>query len=331
MKHIIITSCLIILLHFYAISQKDEKLSERQTKELLSQINVDTTKFLSNFSQKTCNCIDSISLTDKTKNEVTYEISECINKQVTAYQLSLELNRALKSGNKNNEIILDTDKESPLYRRYYFEIERWLMDSCNSLKNAVASHNKQSEYSISRNPKARKQYTDGVEAMENEDYKKAVRHFKDAVEADPKFAFAWDNLGICQRKLGNYEEALQAYKKSLAIDPFGTMPLQNIPVVYEYQKKYEEALEAYKHILIIHPDDPEAFYGSGRIYAYFLVDMEKALENMCKAYNLYIQVSSPYRVDAEKQINYIYGEMKKGGKEKQFFDVLKQNNISTTN
>ena len=55
--------------------------------------------------------------------------------------------------------------------------------------------------------------------------------------------------------------------------------------------------------------------------------MEKALQNMCKAYNMYTKTSSPYRVDAQKNINYIYGQMKANGKEERFFEILEENNI----
>jgi len=36
-----------------------------------------------------------------------------------------------------------------------------------------------------------------------------------------------------------------------------------------------------------------------------LNDFEKGLENMCKAYNMYVYLKSPYRTDAEKIINLI--------------------------
>jgi tetratricopeptide (TPR) repeat protein len=54
-------------------------------------------------------------------------------------------------------------------------------------------------------------------------------------QEDPEFAFAWDNLGISQRRLNNYDKAIFAYSKSLAIDP-KLMPLQNIAVAYVHKK-----------------------------------------------------------------------------------------------
>jgi tetratricopeptide (TPR) repeat protein len=155
-----------------------------------------------------------------------------------------------------------------------------------------------------------------------------LSYFEAAVAADPKFAFAWDNVGVCSRRLGKLDEALTAYNKSLEIDPKGVTPLHNIPVVYEFQKNFDKAIEAYQNILHFYPDDPEAYYGEGRIYAFFKIDLEKALQNLCKAYNIYTNTNSPYRVDAEKNINYIHGKMKAEDKEARFFEILKENNIA---
>jgi hypothetical protein len=56
-------------------------------------------------------------------------------------------------------------------------------------------------------------------------------------------------------------------------------------------------------------------------------DWENALDNMCKAYNIYVAQKSPYRSDAEQVINLIFKEMKKENKEDKFNKILKDNNI----
>ncbi|MDG2433581.1 hypothetical protein, partial [Flavobacterium sp.] len=66
----------------------------------------------------------------------------------------------------------------------------------------------------------------------------------------------------------------------------------------------------------------------GNVYALNLKEYEKGLDNMCKAYNLYVSQKSPYRTDAESIINMIYAELKKQGKETQFNQILKDNNIT---
>jgi tetratricopeptide (TPR) repeat protein len=333
MKHFFITGIFALSFFFTGFCQKEKKtetLSPEQSKEILSKLNIDTAKLLGEFSVNACKCIDSITLSGKGSKEISEDIFKCIDEQVGAYQLSLKIYQSMKSGNAD-KITLDTDKKSNEYKRYYFDIERWLKDSCESLNNAVASNNKESAFSMSGNPKAMEDYNAGVVELKAGDFKKAAGFFAKAVKTDRNFAFAWDNLGICHRRLGNLDEALEAYNKSLKLDPKGVTPLHNIPVVYEFQKKYDQAIEAYQNILRFYPDDPEAFYGEGRIYIFFKIDLEKGLQYMCKAYNIYTSINSPYRVDAEKNINYIYGKMKADGTEKRFFEILKENNINAGN
>ena len=323
-----LTCCLLfIFLGHTSFSQKDTTvLSREETKELMKQINFDTVRLLRGVSTDACKCIDSIRLINKDDKEVVTDITACISKQTLLYESMMQVNRSMKEGNLN--ILINMDKESGEYKEYYYRIEEWLMDSCTSLKNAVAANNKESELSISKNSKAIDQYNKGMNKFKEGNYKDALPWFEKAVKTDPAFAFAWDNIGICNRNLNNFDKALEAYNKSLELDPKGKTPLQNIPVVYEYQKEYDKAIEAYLTLSKIYPDDPEAFYGIGRMYE-MKNDLEKALDYMCKAYNAYITINSPFRSDAQNNINIYYRRLKNEGKEELFFKILKDNHIST--
>ena len=327
------TYFLFLLLMMFATtsySQKDKKtISKEETKNILSAINIDTTSFLKEVSVIACKCIDSITLSKKTSKEISDDISSCIDSQVTAYQFVMKLTRSMKEGGKKMKIEINTNKKSPEYKSYYYEIERWLKDSCASLKKAVRSENKESEFSMSKDPNAIEQYNLGTNAMQEENYTKALPYLEEAVNIDPRFAFAWDNIGICNRRLGNFDAALVAYNKSLKLDAMGKTPLQNIPIVYEFKKEYDMAIQAYQNILKVYPNDPEAFYGAGKIYYFYKNDMETALQYMCKAYNIYAEIKSPYRVDAEKIINLVNKKMKEDGKENRFYEILKGNNIKS--
>jgi tetratricopeptide (TPR) repeat protein len=235
---------------------------------------------------------------------------------------------SLSAANKENKITINENRESSEYRTYYFMLEKWLRDSCPSLEAAVASHNKESDKSSTEDAEAMDAYNKGIRAMQNNDLATATLLFTRAVGIDPEFAFAWDNLGICYRRQGKLDEALAAYNKSLELDSNGVTPLHNIPVVYEYQKKYDEAIAAYERLLQKYPDDPEGHYGAGRIFAYYKEDYEKALHELCKAYLIYTATSSPYRVDAEKNINYVYAKMKAQGKEARFYEILKEHGLN---
>lgn len=305
-----------------------ESFSQKRNKE-----------FLSGFGDNACKCIDSISVYDKPRQEVAKEISECIDKQMSAYQLMAQLMDlgvvSEKKGKKEKKkkkdatvIEINANKNSSSYQNHYFELEKYLMENCKSVKEKIAAEDKQSEKSFSKNPEAMDWYTKGVDAAREQNFKEAAGYYEKALQIDSVFSFAWDNLGLTYRKLGELDKALIAYKKSLAVDSTGLLPWQNIAVVYEYKKDYKSAIEAYNRLALLSKDNPEIYYGIGRIYAVYLADPEKGLDNICKAYKLYTQQRSPYRSDAEQLMGYIYAEMKKQGNEKKFDEILKANNIS---
>ena len=302
--------------------------------------------FLKPFADNACKCVDSIEVSDKSKDEISNLISNCIKRQTGAYQLSCKLmgvadliddenvekgEKKKKNKKEKKEIVinLDINEESDEFKKYYYEIERYMVDNCPSVRDKVASNNKMSSKSYTENETAHDYYSKGVDESESGNFSKAIEYFEKAVAIDPQFAFAWDNLGICYRKLNNFDKALECYNKSLEIDHNGSMPLQNIPVVYVYKKEYAKAVEAYERLAKFDENNPEVYYGIGMIYATYLNDYEKGLENACKAYTIYVAQKSPYRVDAEKLINSIYFEMKNQGKEDEFNKILKENNIST--
>ncbi|HMI79651.1 MAG TPA: tetratricopeptide repeat protein [Ferruginibacter sp.] len=308
---------------------QNEKDKTATTKDILSSINLDSAGILKDNSLQACKCIDSIlqARTAGKDDKPLEDIAACIDKQVTTYQMTVKLFGSLTGTDKN--IAININPASSEYKRYYTDIESWLRDSCSAMKILVASNDKtESEFSYSKNPEAIKQYNDGLKYFTKELYSEALAFFKKAVETDPSFVYAWDNLGICYRRTGDLDNALMAYNRSLKIYPEAKTPLQNIPVIHELRKDYDKALQAYKKMLQYYPDDVEAYYGMGRILIAYSNDLEKGLDNMCKAYNIYLKMKSPYRLDAEKNISYVYAKMKEQGKEDVFHKILKDNNIS---
>lgn len=317
-------SILILLISSVIYSQVSDKQELKLDKEVL----------LKETADGACKCIDSINTYNKKVDEISNEIFKCIDDKVVAYQLGVKLSSIklsdaeLQSGQKETKIEIATDDTSNEYKEYYYEMERYLSKNCPSMKDKMAVHDKENAYSVSSNPLALKYYSEGLDYYKEEKYEKAIECYKKAVVVDSKFAFAYDNLGICYRKLGNYDQAIEAYEKSLKIDPNGLMPLQNIAVAYQYKKEYKKAIKSYEKIAKIEPDNPEVYYGIGMIYSQFLSDNEKALDNLCQAYIIYIKQKSPYRTDAEKLIQIVYSDMKKQGKENVFNEMLKKYNIN---
>jgi len=280
-----------------------------------------------------CKCIDSVSTSNKKKEEVSAQINNCIDKQVMAYQLISKLQNSMtdiqvqSTDKKKVDILITTDKQSNEYKKYYYEIERYLMDSCSAIKYKISSVDIESKSSFSKNEEALTKYYQAVKESKADDLKNAILHYEEALAIDPNFAFAWDNLGICYRKTGQYEKALNAYNKSLEIDPTGMTPLQNIPVVYQYMKEYRKAIDAYNKLAKVDANNPEVFYGLGIVYSN-LEDHENSLKSLCQAYNIYVKQNSPYRTDCEKVISQVYQGMKKQNKEELFYKILKENGIN---
>lgn len=298
--------------------------------------NKNTDTLLKELAENGCKCVDSINVYNKANEEIAREISICIDEQTGALQLGKKLMNIdvlskkdkKKEDKKQVDIAIDFDKNSEDYKKAYYELERYMMSNCSTLKDKVASTEKQSAKSVSENKKALEFYSKGLSESKNENFAKAIEYFEKAVKEDPEFAFAWDNLGISYRRLNNFDKAIASYEKSLALDPNGLMPLQNIAIVYQYKKEFVKAIAAYERLAKVDANNPEVFYGIGNVYVTNLKEYEKGLDSLCKAYNLYYEQKSPYRTDAESLISMVYAEMKKQGKEEQFNQILKENNIS---
>jgi tetratricopeptide (TPR) repeat protein len=322
--------CILILLFSFGtstVTKAQRKKKKDIEKEILAGMDGEQLA-LKIAGDLACKCIDSVYQGDKSVLATDKAVTNCIADKVSIYDMSKQLMSSLKK--KNNKIVVNTNEDSDQFKDNYYAIERRLKDSCKILNFLLKSNDKILDKSHSNNEDARKEYDKGVDYLKKEDYKNALKYFDKAVAIDSVFAFAWDNIGVCNRQLGNYEKAVAAYKESLKLEPTGKTALQNIAVAYGYLNKYDEAIASYNEILKYYPKDPEVYYGIGSIYFMKLKNNEKGLDNMCKAYIIYVQEKSAYRSDAEKIISMIYSAMKKDKKEDLFNKILKDNGIDPT-
>lgn len=291
-------------------------------------------------SDEACDCIAKIDI-NATKGEKSEEIKSCITTANMLYQMKQslmgEVSKAVDTLNKLEDIskidtlvIKGNDKNIINVDENYKEIEEFLYDNCSAMKDVYFTDNSEYDNSFSDRKKAIKFYNTGQVAFQKEEYEMAIIMFKKAIKKDKKFAFAWDNLGYSYRKIGNYKEAIESYKKSLELDPKGKMPLMNIAVAYQLGGDNKNAIKSYQKYEELYSDDPEGFYGLGRIY-YLEKNYKPALENMIQAYLLYVEMNSPYNIDAQKHISFIYNELKEKGELKTFNDIAKKYNLTVNN
>lgn len=280
---------------------------------------------------ESCNCIKKIK-TDIEKSSKIDSIKSCITQSILISQMesiTKDLSKILETqkgeikdttytSNKNINITFDKDFDI---------IQKKLFEDCPGLKEVLASNNIKSEKSVSNKKKALEYYKEGQKYHDDEQYDQAIVQYNKAIKSDPNFAFAWDNMGLCYRKLNRYEEAIKCYKKSLEIEPKGTMPLQNIAVAYEYLKDYKSSSETYLKIIANNPEDAEGYYGAGNSF-FSNQEFEKGLDYMFQAYLIYKKTNSPYIHDSETLISNYYNFLKQNNQIDLFNKVTAKYNIN---
>lgn len=261
-----------------------------------------------------CECIGKIDL-GQNRQEQFEQVKECIESSIMSNQLISKLQAVLEQSKKDSIAAIGKDEEPREYnvniddREGYEDLEEKLLRNCAAMKRVMTTSNVASEVSISDKKSAKKAYDKGMDLYRAKNYVSAIKQFEKATKKDPSFAWAWDMLGISLRNMKRYDEAVLAYDKSINLDPLGRMPLMNKPIAYSLNGKNEKAIEAYKHFINTFPDDPEGYYGIGRIY-HIIENYDEALDNIMKAYWMYKEIKSPYVQDAERNLAIIYNDLK---------------------
>ena len=80
----------------------------------------------------------------------------------------------------------------------------------------------------------------GIELAQKQLWKEAEFQWEKAIELDPTYAAAWNNLGIAYEQQGKFDDAKKAYDKAYALDPKNTFIRQNVDMfmeIYERQNR----------------------------------------------------------------------------------------------
>ena len=80
---------------------------------------------------------------------------------------------------------------------------------------------------------AKAQVEFGIKVAQNGLWKEATYRWEKAVEIDPSYAAAWNNLGIGYEHDGRFEDARKAYEKAVALDPKNILIRQNYDLFKE--------------------------------------------------------------------------------------------------
>ena len=94
--------------------------------------------------------------------------------------------------------------------------------------------------SADRRSEAKLQVDYGITLAQRALWKEAEFQWEKAVELDPTYSAAWNNLGIAYEQQGKFAEALKAYDKAVKIDPKNNFIRQNYDQfmeIYERQNR----------------------------------------------------------------------------------------------
>ncbi|MCC7118983.1 MAG: tetratricopeptide repeat protein [Anaerolineales bacterium] len=145
--------------------------------------------------------------------------------------------------------------------------------------------------------------------------------YRQALELDPEYCDAMDNLGQTLRQQGKIDEAILWYKKSLEVKPDNPVALQNLALAYNLQGETSKSIEMYEALVETAPENPEGYFGLGSIY-YRLSQPEKAISYLTTAEKLYIQESSSYVSDAQYYLGFSYFEIQDCANTKKYFEAI---------
>ena len=81
--------------------------------------------------------------------------------------------------------------------------------------------------------KSKEQVEFGIKVAQSNLWNEALYRWQKAVELDPTYAAAWNNLAIAYEHEGKFDQAKKAYERALELDPKNLMIRQNYDLFKE--------------------------------------------------------------------------------------------------
>jgi tetratricopeptide (TPR) repeat protein len=137
----------------------------------------------------------------------------------------------------------------------------------------------------------------------------AKEAYKKAIQLDPDYCDAMDNLGRLLRGEGDLDGAIGWYQKSLKIFPENIVAQGNLGLAYRIKGDTVKAIKAYQAVIDIDGKDPEGYYGLGSIY-FDRQEYLKAKDMFLEAELAYKKKNSPYETHAQLYLGHIHFKLK---------------------
>jgi len=128
---------------------------------------------------------------------------------------------------------------------------------------------------------------DKINELKNQDEKNkyldlAIQEFKTALKIYPKYADAYDQLGLSYYKKGDNTNAVKNYELALQNNPTKAITYSNMGVIYFNSGNYQKALELYQKAVMYNPRYADAYMNLGSTYG-TLGNYQLAVQNFLKS------------------------------------------------
>jgi tetratricopeptide (TPR) repeat protein len=108
---------------------------------------------------------------------------------------------------------------------------------------------------------AKKAFDKGREALKKNKIDEAEKQFSKAVELYPKYAAAWNQLGMVQDHKKDYEAARKSFSEALAADSKFISPYDGLAQLAARENKWEEVADVTDRMIRLNPVDfPRAYF-----------------------------------------------------------------------
>jgi len=134
------------------------------------------------------------------------------------------------------------------------------------LNDAVLRRNTVSTRQLTIPDAARREYQEALKDLEKHDAASAVKRLERAVELAPQFADAWNDLGTIAYQTQQYDRAEKCFRTAVEQDPRSYAPLVNLGGVLINTNKLDEALIYNQDAVLLRPNDALANSQLGLTY-----------------------------------------------------------------
>ncbi|MGH9904647.1 MAG: tetratricopeptide repeat protein, partial [Pyrinomonadaceae bacterium] len=111
-----------------------------------------------------------------------------------------------------------------------------------------------------------------------QEYLKAIEHYKKATQLDPKYSSAFNILGYAYRQAGDYANSEQAFKKYIELIPNDPNPYDSYAELLLKMGRFDESIAQYRKALSIDPNFVASHFGSAADFMYSGKPAEAAAE-----------------------------------------------------